>query len=142
MFKKILVPVDGSESAWRALATAKELTEKFQGALVVVTVTQPIDHLSMVVARHELNDTMKELRAVSDKILSLAKMKLMDRKENVSYVVKEGHPAESIVAAAKENNCDCIVIGRRGLSGVEEFFLGSVSASVAQQAEIPVVIVK
>ena len=41
MFKKILVPVDGSESAWRALEQASVLAEKFEGELLVMTVIQP-----------------------------------------------------------------------------------------------------
>lgn len=142
MFKKILVPVDGSDSAWRALSTAKELVEKFDGSLVVATVTQPINSLSLIVDKNEANRNTAELKAVSEKVLSLAKMKLNGSGKEISYVIKAGHPAECIVEAAKENGCDCIVIGRRGLSGVAEFFLGSVSASVAQQTEIPVVIVK
>ncbi|MCH3913708.1 MAG: universal stress protein [Acidaminococcaceae bacterium] len=142
MFKKILVPVDGSDSSWRALAAAKEMAEKFGGDLVVVTVTQPIDHLNLLVVRREFQDTLAELKEVSEKIISLAKMKLTGYEKKVDYVIKEGHPAECIVALAKEKECDSIVIGRRGLSGVEEFFLGSVSSNVAQQSVVPVVIVR
>lgn len=142
MFKKILVPIDGSDSAWRALTTAKELVDKFEGSLVIVTVTQPINSLKLIVDKHEADRSTVELTAVSEQILTLAKMKLTGCTKAVSYVIKAGHPAECIEDAAKENNCDCIVIGRRGLSGVAEFFLGSVSASVSQHAEIPVVIVK
>lgn len=142
MFKKVLVPVDGSESSWRALQAGKELAEKFAGEVVVLTVTQPNSALSLIVDKHEVNRSNAELQAVSEKILSLAKLKLGDLSNKAKFVLEAGHPAESIIAGAKKNGCDCIVIGRRGLSGVAEFFLGSVSASVAQQAEIPVVIVK
>ena len=44
MFEKILVPVDGSETSWRALAEAKELAEAFKGELLVVNVIQPYNN--------------------------------------------------------------------------------------------------
>lgn len=53
-----------------------------------------------------------------------------------------GHPSERILAAAKEAAADAIVLGSRGLSGIAEFFLGSVSSKIAQYATIPVLIVK
>ncbi|WP_302451569.1 universal stress protein, partial [Acidaminococcus fermentans] len=47
MFQKILVPVDGSETGWKALKTAAVLGEKFQGELQVFTVTEPYDSVSL-----------------------------------------------------------------------------------------------
>lgn len=44
MFKKILVPVDGSEGSWRALDTAVELGKKFGGELHVINVIQPYNN--------------------------------------------------------------------------------------------------
>lgn len=41
MFKKILVPVDGSQTSWKALETGKSLAEKYDGVLVVITVMLP-----------------------------------------------------------------------------------------------------
>ena len=54
----------------------------------------------------------------------------------------EGRPADKIVETAKLESCDLIVIGSRGLGGIKEFFLGSVSDRVADEAPCPVLIVK
>jgi len=53
-----------------------------------------------------------------------------------------GHPAERILALAKDDHYDLIVIGSRGLSGISEFLLGSISTTVSQYSTIPVMIVK
>ena len=53
-----------------------------------------------------------------------------------------GHPSERIIALSKKVQADAIVIGSRGLSGIAEFFLGSVSSKVSQYAAVPVLIVK
>jgi nucleotide-binding universal stress UspA family protein len=60
----------------------------------------------------------------------------------VVYSIEVGHPSERIIAFTKKEECDAIVLGSRGLSGIAEFFLGSVSSKVAQYAGVPVLIVK
>jgi len=54
----------------------------------------------------------------------------------------EGRPSDEIVETAKEGNFDIVVMGSRGLGGIKEFFLGSVSDRVADEAACPVLIVK
>ena len=54
----------------------------------------------------------------------------------------QGAAAEVLLDYAKENGSDVIVIGSRGLGGIREFVLGSVSHNVVQHAQIPVLIVK
>ena len=49
MFEKILVPVDGSETSWRALEEAKTLATAFNGELVVVNVIQPYNNSAMLI---------------------------------------------------------------------------------------------
>ena len=62
--------------------------------------------------------------------------------KGVEYILEVGHPSERILSVAKKTSCDAIVIGSRGLSGIAEFLLGSVSSKVSQYATIPVLIVK
>lgn len=145
MFTKILVPVDGSETSWRALAEAKTLAEKFGGSLTVVNVIQPYNNAALLAVpldQATITQGNNELEKIGDKVLSLAKEKTADFKGQVSYELEVGHPSERIIALAKKNGCDSIVIGSRGLSGIAEFFLGSVSSRVAQYANLPVLIVK
>ena len=145
MFKKILIPVDGSATSWRALSQAIALGEKFDGELIVVNVIQPYNNAALLAVPLDdatINQSNSELEKIGDQVLNMAKEKLAGFKNHVSYELEVGHPSERIVALAKKDGCDSVVIGSRGLSSIAEFFLGSVSAKVSQYATVPVLIVK
>ncbi len=145
MYAKILVPIDGSECAWRALEHASALGGKFDAQLVVVTVVQPYNNaalLSVPLDRKTINDSNAELEKIGDNVLKMAAERLIKYPGKVDYIVEVGHPSERILAMAKKNAVDLIVLGSRGLSGIAEFFLGSVSSKVSQYADVPVLIVK
>lgn len=145
MFKKILIPVDGSETSWRAMDSAKTLAAKFEGNIVVINVIQPYNNAALLAVpldQATINQGNSELAKIGDKVLATAKEKMADFKGEVEYALEVGHPSERILAVAKDKGCDSIVIGSRGLSGIAEFFLGSVSSKVSQYAELPVLIVK
>ena len=145
MFSKILVPVDGSEGSWHALECAVEMADKFAGELIICNIVQTFTDVSLLtipLERVSLPQDTQELEKIGNRVLEFAKEKLAEHQGNVEYVLEVGNPAERIVALAKEKDCDGIVIGSRGLSGIAEFFLGSVSSKVSQYSNIPVVIVK
>ncbi len=147
MFKKILVPVDGSETAWRALEQAAALAGKFDGGLVILTVIQPYDNVALMAVPIDpgiIRQSNADLEEIGKSVLSAAKDKVKESgfTGKTEYEMELGHPSERILAVAKSSQADAIVIGSRGLSGIAEFFLGSVSAKISQYSNIPVLIVK
>ena len=145
MFEKILVPVDGSETSWRALEEAKTLATAFNGELVVVNVIQPYNNSAMLIVPLEqatISQGNAELTKLGNSVLQTAEQKLADFKGKKELTLEVGHPSERILAVCKDKKCTAIVIGSRGLSGIAEFFLGSVSSKVSQYADVPVLIVK
>ena len=157
MFKKILVPVDGSETAWRALNNALEIGKKFESEILVVNVIQPYNNAALLAVpldhatikykpksavNPSNNSANSELEKVGDKVLELAKEMVGSYPHKVEYDMEVGHPSERIIALSKKVEADAIVLGSRGLSGIAEFFLGSVSSKVSQYATVPVLIVK
>lgn len=145
MFKKILVPVDGSQTSWKALDTARSLAEKYDGRLLVITVMIPYgsgSFLQMSLDQTMIDQNNAAMKKAGFATLDMAKDKLGSYAGDVEYLEETGNPAELILDACKEKGCDTIVIGSRGLSGVEEFLLGSVSSKVSQYAKVPVVVVK
>ena len=60
---------------------------------------------------------------------------------DLKIVIKRGDPRDVICNYAEENDMDCIVMGRRGLSGIRAT-LGSVSTAVLRGTELPVLVVK
>ena len=147
MFQKILVPVDGSGTAWKALKTAAALASRFQGEIRVFTVMEPYNSLSLfqiTLDENLLDRSNREMKKASLAVLDTAKEKLTEYgfHGKVSYEDGEGNPAELILEKSREDDCDSVVIGSRGLSGITEFLLGSVSSKVSQYAEVPVFVVK
>ncbi len=152
MLQDILVAIDGSESSDRALDVALDMAWKFSAKLVLINVFSPVTALSKVsYPTTEIEFTPKamatyytEIKESHESMLeaALKKAKKVRPDLDISAKLVEGHPASKIVEMAKEGNCDMIIIGHRGLSGIREFFLGSVSHRVSHDAECSVLIVK
>ena len=147
MIEKILVAFDGSEQSDKALDYALDLARKYSAQIVLINAIpfSPISDSSVVIPYGADYAThYKELRVVHEKLLAeaLNKAKTFQKTLEVLKELVEGRPADKIVETAKEGMFDLIVIGSRGLSGIKEFFLGSVSNRVADKAPCPVLIVK
>ena len=148
MIKKILIPIDGSQSADHALDVGLDLAGKYSAEVMVITVfDSPRPSLlakGMLYAPASTEKYLEELSNFNDRILSEALKKAIKFKPKirVSKKLVEGRPADKIVEIAKKEAVDLIVIGSRGLGGMKEFFLGSVSDRVADEAPCPVLIVK
>lgn len=150
LIRKILVALDGSQSANNALEYALDLAEKYASAVVLLTVVEPVivPKISRVavppVPKEVVDKYKKGLKAGHQKILSKALKKVQETKGDldVSTELVEGKPSEKIVEVAREGDLDIIVMGSRGLGGIKEVFLGSVSDRVADQAPCPVLVVK
>ncbi len=145
MFEKILAPVDGSKTSFKALNVARSLAEKYGSELIVLTVMVPYGSLNLL--QLSLDQTLidqndQAMKKAGYATLDKAREEMAGYTGAVEYAEESGNPAEVILHVAKERKCDTIVIGSRGLSGVEEFLLGSVSSKVSQYAEVPVVVVK
>lgn len=137
--------MDGSQTSWKALDTARSLAEKYDGRLLVITVMIPYgsgSFLQMSLDQTLIDQNNAAMKKAGFATLDMAKDKLGNYAGDVEYLEETGNPAELILDACKEKGCDTIVIGSRGLSGVEEFLLGSVSSKVSQYAKVPVVVVK
>ncbi|MHC1719025.1 MAG: universal stress protein [Acidaminococcaceae bacterium] len=146
MFKKILVPIDGSDTAWKALDQAMVLGKNFESDIVVVHVVEPYSgNIAPLITpwdSTELYQVNIALEEAGEKILDMAKNKLANYSKHVECILEVGQPAERIINRSKVSGCDLIVIGSRGLSGIADFLLGGVSSSVVEYATLPVLIVR
>lgn len=145
MFKKIMVPFDGSANAENALDKAVELAALTGGELLILTVYR---HHSMLEASismvrpgepGNLDDAMRDhARQVADQ----AKKRALEAgAQHVRAFIKAGQPARTIVAWATEKEIDLIVLSSRGMGSVEGYLLGSVSHKVTALAACPVMVI-
>lgn len=139
---RILVAYDGSDLSKKALHKAIELA-KFSElieieVLHVVSPPTPYMGYEYVSTANIIELSMEQGR----KTLQQAENVLAGISNKWNKVIHRGYPAEVILDYAKTSGCDLIIIGSRGLSGLKEFFLGSVSHNVVQHSPVPVFVVK
>ena len=148
VFKRILVALDGSEHANNALNVALDLAEKYSATILILSVLHPVYTLfgieSTFTSPSTLDEVLKAQQTYLENVLSGALQKAKESKPDVDISTKivEGGPAETIIGTAQEENVDLIVMGSRGLGGIRQLLLGSVSNDVADKAPCPVLIVR
>ncbi|MBS3996846.1 MAG: universal stress protein [Hydrogenophaga sp.] len=144
MFKKILVPTDGSSQAAHASITAAELA-KSQGAQIVgVYVIDPFPYIGIGDASAAgLQSYMTEARAASGQALdALAKVCGDAGVPFAGDTIERNVVYEGILETAEAEGCDLVVMGSHGRQGIKALILGSVAQKVLTHAKVPVLIVK
>jgi len=140
---KILIPVDGSAGANRAvenvIAGAVTLKEMPQIFLLNVQWKLAAGNVKMFISQETINDYYREQGMEA---LSGARSRLDAAGLAYTYHVSVGTPAEAIVQYAQEQKIDQIVMGAQGESNLTKVLLGSVAGKVAHLAPMPVLLVK
>lgn len=143
MYKKILLPTDGSTLATQAALEGVAFAEKVGAELVSVYVMpeRPVLQFDTLCPSKEEYDGI--VRKAAEKAAapirdaaSAAGLKLTERSCSAVSVAK------SIVAVAADSGCDLIYMASRGHSGWDKFFLGSTASAVIAESPIPVLIYK
>jgi nucleotide-binding universal stress UspA family protein len=142
MFKKIILAVDGSENAVRALELTAELASSCAATVVIVHAYEPVSYLlgaNPLTYQNRVNEHI----AWSGELLKEAHQKLLEQGlKEVNYRILQGSPATAIANAALEEDADLIVMGSRGLTPMTGLLLGSVSERVIGMAHCPVLVVR
>lgn len=140
-YKKILVPIDGSEASRRALAEALYVAGLSGAALGFLHVVDLNREMPTPQRIWEETNSMKEWREAGQE--KLAKF-LADLPATVEHerLVEIGAPTKCILKIAAEGQYDLIVMGSRGLNVLENIVLGSVSYGVLARAACPVMVVR
>lgn len=127
---KILVAVDGSDDAKKALKYAAQLASKLNAEITLLNVQQSsLSQLRPNVAKE-----------VGDRILTDASSEVKGVK--LEKKLEFGNPAETIIKFAENGKYDLIAVGKRGLSTIKRFFLGSVSDDLSHHAKCSVLLVQ
>lgn len=143
MLKKILLAVDGSRHADKAMKEAKDLLRlsgDIQLTILCVTeVPNTVFGINSDVSPAVFEQTSKN---TAEAILESAQNFFTIDGFQVNISSRFGNPATIICEQAKYENYDMIIVGSRGLSAIKGLFMGSVSNQVAHLAHCPVLIVK
>jgi nucleotide-binding universal stress UspA family protein len=143
VFHRILVAIDGSEHAHRALLEASDLAKLSNARLTVMTVSQKPSTLLVggpVVPPIDIRGLDEAIEREHQQLLD-ASLEEIPEDVSVVKVLAHGSPPSSILQQALRGDHDLIVLGSRGRGGVTAMLLGSVSLQVMQHSRVPVLVV-
>jgi nucleotide-binding universal stress UspA family protein len=145
MYKRILVPIDGSDTAKRGLKEAIALAADQKAALYVLHVTSDFPIMLEMANIINFDQYREGLRQVGRQMLDEAKMLAGVAGVEAETQLRDlngGRVAEAIVQEAKSTRCDLIVIGTHGRRGFRRALLGSDAEAVLREAPAPVLLVR
>ena len=145
MYKKILVPIDGSATSSRGLAEAMKLAGEQRAKIRLIHVVNEL----MVVASYEgtifTGELITALRDSGTKLLERAKQQVSDAGIAVESELLEargGQAGSTIAHDAEKSQADLIVLGTHGRRGLSRMVMGSDAEQVVRLAKVPVLLVR
>jgi len=127
MWKKILVPLDGSNLAELALPYAEEIAAAFNSEVFLVYVSEPAEDQYRHMHQLYIEDVAGQIKK---------------RIKKVSPLVLTGKPAEEIIGYAEQNDVGLIIMASHGRSGITPWSTGGVAGKVLHAAKIPLLLIK
>jgi nucleotide-binding universal stress UspA family protein len=144
MFKRILVPTDGSEITTKAINTAIDLAQAGSGQMFAVSVKEPFPYSAISemqpVPPQEFYDAQERIAA--GRVKAVVDAATAAGVACGGHTVEALHPWEAILDHAKAQQCDLIVMASHGRRGVAALLLGSETQRVLIHSSLPVLIVK
>jgi nucleotide-binding universal stress UspA family protein len=139
MYERILVPLDGSQLAERALPYAEELSGRLGSEVTLIYVSESIDdphqHMHQFYMQKMAESTKQDAEAYARK--SGKELAIQVRSVNLA-----GNPAEEIVKYADSENIGLIVMSTHGQSGIRQWTIGSIANKVVRATKKPVALVR
>jgi nucleotide-binding universal stress UspA family protein len=141
--KKILVPTDFSEQANNALEVAAQLAKKFNSEIYLLHMLDlPGEYVDPASSGgNQVPETIYFMKLAHKKFEEI-KNKDFLQGIPIYEAVMFKETFKGIMEVGKENNCDLIVMGSHGASGLKEVFIGSNTEKVVRNSEIPVLVIK
>jgi nucleotide-binding universal stress UspA family protein len=153
MYKKILLPTDGSENSKRANKHALWIVDKSNADIVIMYVTEP--HFPELATGLPLSTLptpderfYEGIREEGHQIIDNFKQELEDvqckgicKNTNLKSIITEGKPSNEIVNILDKENIDLVVMGASGRHGLDRFVVGSVTERVVRNARKPVMVI-
>ncbi|MCB0047142.1 MAG: universal stress protein [Caldilineaceae bacterium] len=144
MYKRILVPLDGSRRAEAILSHVEELAQELGAEILFMQVLDPdiglITPYDMVPYYDE--EAITRMRKDVDLYLQQLVADSQARGNQARRLIFEGPIVRSILEAARQENADLIAMASHGRTGLARVFYGSVAAGVLQQADRPLLIIR
>lgn len=138
MYKRVLVPLDGSPLAEAIIPFLIEIAGPLDMSIVLLRVLEPVPVTVVEGVRQAMIDISQARRRDADAYLASVAATLAARGIHASRDVRSGHPELCIVEAARELGADLVAMSTHGRSGLGRLLFGSVAEHVLRHADVPV----
>ena len=145
ILKRILLPLDGSETGEAAVPYVAELKSRLESEVILFEVVLPGKHIRTVGGLDYIlypEQDLETIRVGASAYLHKVHQRLKEGKGRVRVEVKVGHVAQEIIKFAQETEVDLIAISSHGHSGIGRWVFGSIADKVLQAGETPVLVVR
>lgn len=145
MYDRIMVPIDGSETAQRGLEEAIDLASRLKSTLVVLNITSDFPIMVEMANTIDVEKYRGGLHQFGVELLAKAKAAATARDVRAETSLSDlrgGRVSEAIVREAQAAKCQLIVIGTHGRRGLRRALLGSDAEAVVRTATVPVLLVR
>ena len=141
MYKRVLIPLDGSSLAEQALPHAVAQAKQFHAELILLRVVEPFAH-ARGMSLADLEQIRQQTRIWADEYLERIAADIQQQEVLIRKVTIDGRPHTEIAEFAENNQVDLIVMSTRGQSGLSRWLMGSVADRVVRGANVPVLLVR
>ena len=142
MYKRALVPLDGSPIAEAIIPFILEIAGPLDMEVVLLRVVEPIPPIALEGSRHIEVEDFELRRTDAEEYLAPIAVELRNKGVRVESRVRRGNAVDQIVAAAREAGADLIAMSTHGRGGLGRLVFGSVAQAVLRRAEVPVFLMR
>lgn len=138
MFKKILIPLDGSKIAEAVIPFAREIAARSGAEILFVTAVQQVGVWDAALS---LQVMKRDSEIAADYLATVEKAESGEGRK-VATQVLDGDAAEAVLAAADNAGADLIAISTHGRSGISRWLFGSVATRILEHASVPLLVLR
>lgn len=142
MYKRMLIPLDGSEIAETLLPYVKEIAGRLGLKMTFLYVCSPHESESPATCLAYVENAAEITASQAREFREKAGIQTQGEELKAEGKIVEGHPAEEILRFADENEVDLILMTTHGRSGIKRWALGSVADKVLRSSTVPVLLVR
>lgn len=129
MFKRILVPLDGSKNAEKVLPIVKDIASLNKSEIILLRVIAPLRQ-SLMASPSVINNAFEQINEIATQYLDGIAEELQYEGFEVKTLTEQGSPALVTLDTAHEKECDLIIIGTHGETGSTQWRFGGVANKV------------
>jgi nucleotide-binding universal stress UspA family protein len=141
MYKRALVPLDGSPLAEAVIPFVVAIAGPLDMAVVLLRVVEPIPPMSELPSGVAADALDRRARDAAEYLAPLA-AELRARGIDAAWEIRRGQVSDSIVRATRSTGADVIAMSTHGRSGLGRLLFGSVAEQVLRQADVPVLLLR